>query len=584
MNNEENNNVNPFSPMDNNNVNSDTSTPVSAFDNVTPVVDNSVVNNNVEAAHVQNTVEPTVQEVVQPEVSAEPTIELTPNDNLSSEAAVVNNQSEVAPSVEPIQSVNASDAIQSPFKDAPEESISFDGPKKKNPAIKIIIAVVALIILAVVGFYCYSSFVLVTGKNVVKTSITKVYDSVISSVDKAEKKMLVIDPSKDIVGVSGNINFGSNYKDDSIDLTNLSKYTIKYDSAFDLSKESMFITAILDKEGNDLIDGNILLKNNKLTIGSNKLSLYSYQTSMPSSMNFEFKQSVTLNDVKKLIEKAKVATLNNIDEKSITKTSGKRQDKNYTKVTYEMNMSKMTKDIINAYINDNEAIEILSRLTTLSKEDVTNKLKDELENFDESKNIYADIYVDNLFGNFIGMTLRNTEGKETIEIDNIDGNYQFSMKDDSSYTFKGNYMSDTKTLNVYYNDDKYSIELSIKEVSDSKINVSFNAGDKNNKLSVDMDIDNVVSGNKQTIKLGAKVKVVADEENIDFNVNGETNIVKGAEVKDNSSMFVKDINEMTQEELYDIQNKASEVLYSVMYDFMPAMSLNQIDYSQDLSM
>lgn len=584
MNNEENNNVNPFNPMDNNNVNSDTSTPVSAFDNVTPVVDNSVVNNNVETAHVQNTVEPTAQEVVQPEVSAEPTIELTPNDNLSSEAAVVNNQSEVAPSVEPIQSVNTSDAIQSPFKDAPEESISFDGPKKKNPAIKIIIAVVALIILAVVGFYCYTSFVLVTGKNVVKTSITKVYDSVISSIDKAEKKMLVIDPSKDTVGVSGNINFGSNYKDDSIDLTNLSKYTIKYDSAFDLSKESMFITAILDKEGNDLIDGNILLKNNKLTIGSNKLSLYSYQTSMPSSMNFEFKQSVTLNDVKKLIEKAKVATLNNIDEKSITKASGKRQDKNYTKVTYEMNMSKMTKDIINAYINDNEAIEILSRLTTLSKEDVTNKLKDELENLGESKNIYADIYVDNLFGNFIGMTLRNTEGKETIEIDNIDGNYQFSMKGDSSYTFKGNYMSDTKTLNVYYNDDKYSIELSIKEVSDSKINVSFNAGDKNNKLSVDMDIDNVVSENKQTIKLGAKVKVVADDENIDFNVNGETNIVKGAEVKDNSSMFVKDINEMTQEELYDIQNKASEVLYSVMYDFMPAMPLNQIDYSQDLSM
>jgi hypothetical protein len=584
MNNEENNNVNPFSPMDNNNVNSDTSTPVSAFDNVTPVVDNSVVNNNVETAHVQNTVEPTVQEVVQPEVSAEPTIELTPSDNLSSEAAVVNNQSEVAPSVEPIQSVNTSDAIQSPFKDAPEESISFDGPKKKNPAIKIIIAVVALIILAVVGFYCYTSFVLVTGKNVVKTSITKVYDSVISSIDKAEKKMLVIDPSKDIVGVSGNINFGSNYKDDNIDLTNLSKYTIKYDSAFDLSKESMFITAILDKEGSDLIDGNILLKNNKLTIGSNKLSLYSYQTSMPSSMNFEFKQSVTLNDVKKLIEKAKVATLNNIDEKSITKASGKRQDKNYTKVTYEMNMSKMTKDIINAYINDNEAIEILSRLTTLSKEDVTNKLKDELENLDESKNIYADIYVDNLFGNFVGMTLRNTEGKETIEIDNIDGNYQFSMKGDSSYTFKGNYMSDTKTLNVYYNDDKYSIELSIKEVSDSKINVSFNAGDKNNKLSVDMDIDNVVSGNKQTIKLDAKVKVVADDENIDFNVNGETNIVKGAEVKDNSSMFVKDINEMTQEELYEIQNKASEVLYSVMYDFMPAMSLNQIDYSQDLSM
>jgi hypothetical protein len=244
----------------------------------------------------------------------------------------------------------------------------------------------------------------------------------------------------------------------------------------------------------------------------------------------------------------------------------------------------MTKDIINAYINDNEAIEILSRLTTLSKEDVTNKLKDELENLGESKNIYADIYVDNLFGNFVGMTLRNTEGKETIEIDNIDGNYQLSMKGDSSYTFKGNYMSDTKTLNVYYNDDKYSIELSIKEVSDSKINVSFNAGDKNNKLSVDMDIDNVVSGNKQTIKLDAKVKVVADDENIDFNVNGETNIVKGAEVKDNSSMFVKDINEMTQEELYEIQNKASEVLYSVMYDFMPAMSLNQIDYSQDLSM
>ncbi len=582
------NNLNPLNPMDNNNANSDTSTPVSAFDNVTPVVDNNVVNNNVEATPVQNTVEPTVQSPVQaevqPQVSVEPTVELTPSDNLSSQTTQVNNQTEVAPSVEPVQSVNTSDAIQSPFKEAPEESISFDGPKKKNPAIKIAIAIIAILILAVVGFYCYTSFVLVTGKNVVKTSITKVYDSVISSIDKAEKSFLVIDPSKDVVGVSGNINFGSNYKDSNIDLTNLDKYTIKYDSAFDLSKESMFISAILDKEGSDLIDGNILLKNNKLTIGSNKLSLYSYQTDMPSSLDFEFKQSVTLSDIKKLVEKAKVATINGIDEKNITKSNGSRQNKNYTKVTYELNIGKISKDIINAYINDSEAIEILSRLTSLSKEDVTKKLKDALEDVGEYDNIFADIYVDNLFGNFVGMTLRNPKSEETFELDNIEGNYQFSMKGDSSYTLKGNYMSDTKTFNIYYSDNTYSVELSIKEVSDSKVNISFNAGYEENKISVNMDLDNVVSGDKQTIKLGAKVKVTVEEEDIDFNVNSETNIVKGAEIKDNSSMFVKRAEEMTQEELYEIQNKASEVLYSVMYDFMPAMSLNQIDYSQDLSM
>ena len=582
------NNLNPLNPMDNSNVNSDTSTPVSAFDNVAPVVDNNVVNNNVEATPVQNTVEPTVQSPVQaevqPQVSVEPTVELTPSDNLSSQTTQVNNQTEVAPSVEPVQSVNTSDAIQSPFKEAPEESISFDGPKKKNPAIKIAIAIIAILILAVVGFYCYTSFVLVTGKNVVKTSITKVYDSVISSIDKAEKSFLVIDPSKDVVGVSGNINFGSNYKDSNIDLTNLDKYTIKYDSAFDLSKESMFISAILDKEGSDLIDGNILLKNNKLTIGSNKLSLYSYQADMPSSLDFEFKQSVTLSDIKKLVEKAKVATINGIDEKNITKSNGSRQNKNYTKVTYELNIGKISKDIINAYINDSEAIEILSRLTTLSKEDVTKKLKDALEDVGEYDNIFADIYVDNLFGNFVGMTLRNPESEETFELDNIGGNYQFSMKGDSSYTLKGNYMSDTKTFNIYYSDNTYSVELSIKEVSDSKVNISFNAGYEENKISVNMDLDNVVSGDKQTIKLGAKVKVTVEEEDIDFNVNSETNIVKGAEIKDNSSMFVKRAEEMTQEELYEIQNKASEVLNSVMYDFMPAMSLNQIDYSQDLSM
>ena len=578
------NNLNPLNPMDNNNINSDTSTPVSAFDNVAPVVDNNVVNNNVEVAPVQNTVEPTVQSSVQPEVNVEPIVELTPSDNLSSQNTVDNNPSEVAPSVEPIQSVNTMDTIQSPFKDAPEEIISFDGPKKKNPAIKIAIAIVALLLLAVVGFYCYTSFALVTGKNVVKTSITKVYDSVISSIDKAEKSLLVIDPSKDVLGVSGNINFESNYKDSNIDLTNLDKYTVKYDSAFDLSKESMFLTAILDKSGSDLIDGNILLKNNKLTIGSNKLSLYSYQVDVPDSLDFEFKQSVTLSDIKKLVEKAKAATINNIDEKKITKSTGKRQDKNYTKVTYELNIGKISKDIINAYINDNEAIEILARLTTLSNEAVTKKLKDALEDVGVYDNIFADIYVDNLFGNFVGMTLRNPESEETFELDNIGGNYQFAMKGDSSYTLKGNYMSDTKTFNVSFNDNSYSVELSVKEVSDSKVNISFNAGYKENKISVNMDLDNVISGNKQTIKLGAKVKVTVEEEDIDFNVNSETNIVKGAEIKDNSSVFVKSAQEMTQEELYEIQNKASEVLNSVMYDFMPAMSLNQIDYSQDLSM
>ena len=563
MNNEENNNVNPLNV--DNSLNSDTSTPVSSFDNVAPVEPTPV-------APVQETVAP-----VQGEVT--PSVEPTPVQDAV--APVQSEVVEITPNVETTPAVET--PAQTPFQETPAESVGFEEPKKKNKAVKILVAVVIVLALAVAGFYCYTNFVLVTGKNVVKTSITKSFDALISTIDKAEKKSLVIDPSKDVVGVSGSINFASNYKDQSIDLTNLSKYSIKYDSAFDMSSESMFITAILDREGTSLLDGNILVKNNKLTFGSDKLSLYSYSTQLPTTFKVEYKQTVTFSDVKKLVEKAKATTISNIDESKITKSTGSRQNKNYTKVTYALNVGKIMSDITNAYLNDNEAIDILSRLTGKSTDQVTKALKESLDEYKSYDDIQLDIYVDNLFANFVGLSLTNPKSKGSIELDKIDGNYQFACNDILDAPLKGNYMTDTKTLNIYYT-DKYSVELSIKEVSDTKINVSFNVGYEEQKMSVNMDLENTVSGNTQTVKVSSKVKVTADGETIDFTVNSETNITKGAEIKDNTSMFVKDISEMTYEEISDMETKAMEIVYSVLGDFMSFTPYTSYDYSSDLSL
>ena len=326
-----------------------------------------------------------------------------------------------------------------------------------------------------------------------------------------------------------------------------------------------------------------------MTLGSSKLSLFSYTTSLPQTFNIEYKQNVGFEDIKILVKKAKVVTINGIDESKIEKTSVIRQGKSYAKITYVFNVGKISQDIINAYINDDEALEILSRLSGQDKDKVKEQLQSSLVDFEGYDDNIIDIYVDKLFGHLGALTISENSSNVSFELNVENDGYKFVYNTDKeNQSLTGNYIKESKTLNINYEYDAFKYEVSIKEVSDTKSNVSINYIYKTSyseqKYSLVFDVDNVIDNNKQTIIVDAKVNVSDEEENLEFAIKSETNIIKGAEVKENSNNFVKDINSISEEELNDLKLKFINVVSELMSDFTSYSSLYSDDYSNSLSM
>ena len=483
---------------------------------------------------------------------------------------------------ETIQTAPTETNVEQPAETPVEQSAVPVNILKNKKVLIISAAVVGAIAVLIAAFFAISNIFFVNGKTIVKTSITKVYDYLLTSVDKVEKKTLVIDPSKDSFGVKGKVSFSSNYKDDSIDLTNIDKYSISYDAAFDLSKDKIALNAALNKSDNKLIDLEAFIYNKLLTVGSNALSLYSYQVQLPDT-SIEFKQTVEYSDLKTLINIAKQTTLDNLDEKSISKDDVERkvgnESKKYKRIKYDINLTDLTRKIIDAYINDDNALDILSRLTSSDKETLKTDLKNSIKEEDNTE-IKVYIYVDGLFGKFAGMTiLSSNDPNRSFELDKINDNYQFYLNGLEEGSLKGNYMNDTKTFNIYYTTEDNKIELSVKEISDTKNNISLNIESENQKVALDANIDNVVSASQQTITVNAKVSISTENDNIEFVVDCENEITKDVEVKNNTSVFSKSFDEMNQSELVEINNKLTQIMYTILYDFYSGSPYSSVDNS-----
>ncbi len=491
-------------------------------------------------------------------------------------------QPEVSPVQETVAPVDNNQAVMNTVNMNGNNQESVTVSKKSNNTLKVVLIIVGIIALLAVGFFVVTNLFLVNNKNVVNKSITKAYDYLLASVDKIEKETLVIDPSKDVFGISGNVSFSSNYRDDKVDLTKLSKYKINYNGAYDLANKKISLGASLNKDANELLEFKAYLEDKLLTFGSETLSQYSYQMNLPESFDYEFKQSVNYSDIKTLINIAKEVTLNNVDEKDIVKEDAERkvgnENKKYQKITYTIDINDLSKKIAEAYKNSDTALDVLSRLTSSSKDQIKSSLEDFINESSEKSELNVVVYVEGLLGDFAGLSIYNSDNPDkSFELDKINGNYQFYINGIDNGSFKGNYMSDSKTFNIYFTNDNDVLELSIKEVSDGKYSLSFNLQYEESKIAFDATVENIVSSTQQTINIDAKVSAIYDNVNIEFGLSNQTAVTKNVVIENNTSEFTKDYYEMTYEELYEIENKLSQVMYSVLYDFMNGYAPYSVD-------
>ena len=111
--------------------------------------------------------------------------------------------------------------VATPAPESKTESMEpiLDQQKKGNNTVIIIAAVAVVAILACLGLLLPS--LLMNKKQLVSHEIGVVFKEARKSLDKLDKNSLKYNLDSDVVGITGNVSFDSDYKDSDIDLTKL---------------------------------------------------------------------------------------------------------------------------------------------------------------------------------------------------------------------------------------------------------------------------------------------------------------------------------------------------------------------------
>ena len=149
--------------------------------------------------------------------------------------------------------------VATPAPESKTESMEpiLDQQKKGNNNVVIIAAVAVVAILACLGLLLPS--LLMNKKQLVSHEIGVVFKEARKSLDKLDKNSLKYNLDSDVVGITGNVSFDSDYKDSDIDLTKLKNYKISYEGVID--KKNNKASGFLKLDGSkSIIDVNAMMK------------------------------------------------------------------------------------------------------------------------------------------------------------------------------------------------------------------------------------------------------------------------------------------------------------------------------------
>ena len=246
-------------------------------------------------------------------------------------------------------------------------------PKKKKS--KIVLALIVLLVLASCVFVGYQFLVIRNSKNVITSSISKVFDYASKSITEIDNAMLKYDLKKDVLKSSGTIQVDTDYEL----LKDLKNVVFDYGASIDLNNEKFYVALGAKENDKDVINGKIYLDSDRLTLDSNILD-NPYYVNLEDELDLsEIKSaldelpSLNMSDYNILINKVKKAVLNTIDEKKITNQSDKIniRGKEVNVLTHVYNIDgaetvSLLKAIFESLCED-DSLEILASMTRQDK-------------------------------------------------------------------------------------------------------------------------------------------------------------------------------------------------------------------------
>ena len=448
--------------------------------------------------------------------------------------------------------------------------------KKDSKTSKVIIAVIGsllLVALLIVGLLLPK--LLMTKKKIVEKEISTVFSEAKKNIKEADKNSLDFDLDEDSVGLSGEVKIKSNYKDKDIDLTKLDKYKIEFNGTLDKNNNKASMSLKL-KDSKDIIDTKAFITGRDVYFNLGDIFNKVLSTKMDEEIKDMEVSNVDMDNIEKLLDKTEKALKDNIDDKDITKSLVERtingKKKKYEEISYKVDVNEQTKNVLEAYKNDEDIIEILSDLTNKSEKETKEYLADEIDSLRNSQReeITVKTYIDGLFNKTKGIAVES-DGEENIIID-IDGSkYNYKLMDNNKEIATGVYDKAKKefTLSAEENGNEIEIEFNQKK----KNNLVGNIKVKSSQIKVDADfnIASKIKGKKATNDVSLKANIEYDKEKFNFELDTTYTAEIGAKVEDFATKDSVDIDSITEQDTADIYSKLMEKVKPIIDEISPSL-------------
>lgn len=461
-------------------------------------------------------------------------------------------------------------------------------PKKKKS--KIVLALIVLLVVASCVFVGYQFLVIRNSKNVITSSISKVFDYASKSITEIDNAMLKYDLKKDVLKSSGTIQVDTDYEL----LKDLKNVVFDYGASIDLNNEKFYVALGAKENDKDVINGKIYLDSDRLTLDSNILD-NPYYVNLEDELDLsEIKSaldelpSLNMSDYNILINKVKKAVLNTIDEKKITNQSDKIniRGKEVNVLTHVYNIDgaetvSLLKAIFESLCED-DSLEILASMTRQDKSKIKSSLESNIKNLDNDKEkkdtITLKIYADTLLGSFRGFDISFKESdKMALELqyvtDGSKGNFMavlptvdlnctdLDCENVNTNTIQGtvDYSNVDKTLKISTEYKELKIDLTYQSKNALSKYISFKAAQDENLIDVVLDFDVNKNGdslvNNGSVSLNYKNK--ENHLNATVKMNGTSSVGGSVEQAPNKALNYEN---MTVDDLEGVLNNFEKAL------------------------
>lgn len=527
------------------------------------------------------------------------TLQPNPTNNVVVEPPEENIQETQTNPIPPIVNNNATEvtpteyAPQPAFSMEPDPNIKLDDeeePDQKKKTPKALIIGIAILALLAVLFFLYIS-IFQNKKVIIQKEITTVFDTFIKSVKEVDSKKLDIDFEKDILGIEGSLNISSNYKSSELDLSKLKDYSLKYNGVLDKKNNKLSGNISLNKD-NPLLSANLFVNGKSILLQSEQLYSKIMKTTLEKELkDYDFNNTLDTNKIIKLLEKTRNIVKNSVDDKNIEKSSvtkeinGKKQSVN--KISYRLDLNQLEKDILNGYLKDEECLKLLADLSGEKVTDIKEELSDALKNTSNEKN---EILIESYHNKFTSSlklvdiikenkSFDNSKNTTVISITKNSNNDLISLKNNDKEILSGTYDKKKEELILKASEEGVGVEFVLKKVKEDTYSISVDVTINDTHYSAAATFENKKTNNSIENNVKVSINFALAGENITADITSTSKIAKSGTIKELEESSAVDIDSITEEDYYQIQNNLYEKLQTIIMDIMPGLVESMNSYS-----